>query len=204
MSSDAVRRGSPPAVGFSRPGSSVPRDPANAARVWCRISLGLAVSGLIASAFLSPPEGAVAARSEGPQRLAAERELESALSMLRWAVAAYRRDHGRWPGEPQAAPEPWVGRCSGEWSPSRLPYRSGPVTPPNGAWIAESIDAYLGPGLPRNAINGLADLDVVGPREPMPASADGGSGWIYDPVSGELRANTPGRMQHTGRRFYDL
>lgn len=137
-------------------------------------------------------------RPEAP--VVAPTPVETALVTLRDAVAAYRADHGRWPGsraqDPQAASERFTAQLT------RITSRRGEVAPH--AWHPT---ARFGPylfELPENPANGLASVRVLGPDEEVPTEPDGTSGWLFDPRSGTVRANGVGTVPGTRRRLYDL
>lgn len=73
-----------------------------------------------------------------------------------------------------------------------------------GQWPRSGEGAGLELALPTNPVNGLSTLRVLLPGESLPPAADGRSGWILDPRTGELRANARGRLLADGPDLYDL
>ncbi len=59
---------------------------------------------------------------------------------------------------------------------------------------------YLRRSIPRNPINNL-NTGIVGS---IPGAPDDTSGWYYDPVTGELRANSSGTGPTTGLDYFDM
>jgi prepilin-type N-terminal cleavage/methylation domain-containing protein len=59
---------------------------------------------------------------------------------------------------------------------------------------------YLRNGIPNNPISKL----VTGVACPMPPDPDDSTGWIYDPATGEIRANCSGVGPITGIRYFDM
>lgn len=150
-----------------------------------------------------------------PERRLSEEELagrEKALELVetcelyRSAIYDYTREHFVPPGfEPgrkgyrkHGAPSAECFRqqltlWTTEWGNAAPPYVTGYDHGP-----------YLAYGLPPNPISGDASVRVLDDGEGFPAAADGSSGWIYAPVTGEIRPNTPGTLPGTDLRYYDL
>lgn len=59
---------------------------------------------------------------------------------------------------------------------------------------------YLRSGFPNNPVNQLSTVSTV---SSMPGSPTGSTGWIYDSVSGEIRANATGTAP-SGTNYFDL
>ncbi len=59
---------------------------------------------------------------------------------------------------------------------------------------------YIRNGMPKNAVNGLNNVTHVAT---MPSSPDGSSGWLYDTVTGDLRANVDG-IGPSGTSYFGL
>jgi len=100
--------------------------------------------------------------------------LSASLGELRAAIDNYWLDHDGFPG-PQA--EHVLAQLTGRSDASGRPAPDG----------ADSFGPYLPTAeLPVNPLNGRRDLKVLDrlPREP-----DGSSGWLYSPLTGEVRAN---------------
>lgn len=134
----------------------------------------------------------------------ARTEARLAIDELRAAIEEYRIDHGMLPGhapregaslEPGDASEVWFERqltmnsdLDGKTVPQDLP------THPFGPYLWE---------IPQNPLNGLADVRVLSEGATLPSIADGTSGWIFDPRSGEIRLNASGELDE-GTRAYDI
>jgi hypothetical protein len=170
------------------------------AQAWVRVTLFLVVSVLLFFCVGSPAEreGTHLAEVQAERRLV---ETRLALAELRAVLADYHADHGRWPG--QGAREVSARLLHEQLS---LPTdRAGRVL----IWQQprQRTQATLGPyrdGVPANPSNGLATTRFLAADEAWPAEADGTTGWIYRPATGEVRANTPGRASPQAPRFYDL
>ena len=74
---------------------------------------------------------------------------------------------------------------------------------PKGAEVAVKVGKY-GPYIrapfPENKVSNLSTGKNV---SSMPAAADGSTGWIYNPTTGELRVNTTGTGP-SGTAYFDL
>lgn len=78
---------------------------------------------------------------------------------------------------------------------------------PDGSTAAPGTAGYgLGPyvreRLPDNPINGLNTVLIVADAAAFPA-ADDSTGWIFQPQTGRLRANSTGTAP-SGRNYYDF
>jgi len=56
--------------------------------------------------------------------------------------------------------------------------------------------------LPRNPFNDLKTIKFLGNAEQFPAEATGGFGWIYKPLTKQIRLDWPG-TDEKGIRYYD-
>ncbi|MFN0241570.1 MAG: hypothetical protein ACKVWV_01645 [Planctomycetota bacterium] len=121
----------------------------------------------------------------------------AALNELRRAIGRYRYDHGVWPGASCGDVED-AGACFAR----QLTHASNAA----GAFAASSVGADFGPYLhgylPTNPLNGLSSVLLLPDAQDRPSPADGKSGWIYRPSTGELWINAPGEAD--GVRFIDL
>lgn len=192
---------SPPAVAPA-PRAPYPSARANQdrAQVWVQITLFLVVLALLVYSIALP--------IPGPRRDAASAErryveVRVVLSEIRAVLADFRADHGIWPGQ---------GR-DGRGDPALLTDqlarptgRHGVVLEPRvpGGRLERSLGPYTAGGVPANPVNGLASVRFLRADEPWPEEADGLTGWIYRPATGEIRANLPGRAFPSAPRFLDL
>ena len=166
---------------------------------WTGLALIVAIAGLLL--LMAIPD-----RARTPEELMIERaeiELRQRLESLRSAIADYHADHGVYPGLAPAtdgtlSPQEYDAR----WMERQLRMHSDDA----GDVVPEHIRThphgpYLGQGVPRNPVNHLTTVKVLGRGESMPADADGTTGWVFDPSSGEIRANSKGRLLRGGRYF---
>jgi len=56
--------------------------------------------------------------------------------------------------------------------------------------------------LPQNPFNDLKTIKFLGNAEQFPAEATGGFGWIYKPLTKQIRLDWPG-IDEKGTRYYD-
>jgi hypothetical protein len=183
-------------VGRPRPGRA-------STESWVQITLCVIVAALLLVVAAVP-------RPAPPHDDAVDRrtrELRLALADLRAAIADYELDHSTWPGHPpdpleldgrESAAARFERQLTGTTGRRGEPLASGPdeATPRFGP--------YLPFALPADPINGLATLRVLGADEPWPERADGTTGWIYRPATGEIRANAVGTADATGVRYDQL
>lgn len=100
------------------------------------------------------------------------------LSLLRSAIDNYWTQHDGYPGPDEAAFR------------AQLLGRTDRTGAPAAGSDVRARGPYLERGdIPENPVTGGRSLKCV---ETMPNEPDGTSDWIYCPVNGELRANTPG------------
>lgn len=137
------------------------------------------------------------------QEQSAVTELRGTLDALRSAVGEYRYDHGRWPGQTDDAMPVHALASRVESQLTQCSDAAGATTPDR------TQDHPFGPYLPTprfpaNPINGLSSMRILGAFEPWPLAADGSTGWVYRPATGELRANCAGDATALGVRFADL
>jgi len=185
----------------------VPRAPYPSARAqqdraqfWVKVTLFVVVVGLVLFSIALP--------IPGPRRDAASAErrhveVRLVLAEIRAVLADFRADHGIWPGQ----------GLDGRGDPALLSDQLVRPTGRHGAVLAPAegggrIERVLGPytaaGVPANPINGLTSVRFLRADEPWPSEADGLTGWIYRPATGEIRANLAGRAFPSAPRFLDL
>jgi hypothetical protein len=196
----AASPGSDPRELVARAPFPLARAQSDRAQLWVRLTLFVAVLALLIYSIALP--------MPGPRRdvATAERrfvEVRLVLSEIRAVLADFRADHGVWPGQ---------GR-NGVGDPGLLTDQLTQPTTRNGALLADAPatqkpEPVLGPyhhaGVPANPINGLRSVRFLRPDEPWPSEADGLTGWLYRPASGEIRANLPGSAFASAPRYLDL
>jgi hypothetical protein len=137
---------------------------------------------------------------------AVTQRLQLALVDLRDGLIAYRRDHANFPGYLPGTPmrslrgditekcfrDQLVG-WSDDWG-RTVPFYEARF--PHGP--------YLVYGIPENPVNGLDTVHMLGDLEEFPAEPDGKTGWIYKPKTGEIRANSAGKVPRADIRYFDL
>lgn len=166
------------------------------AQTWAQATLLLAVGALLVyiAAFPRP--------RITREQVARERELVElrlTLGEMRAVIADYRADHGAYPGH---GPR-------GTLDPNRFESQITLATNTEGEpAIAVAPSHPLGPyeprGVPKNPVNGRNNVRFLAADEPWPNAADDGSGWIYRPATGEIRANCRGVIFGTTQRYWDL
>lgn len=172
------------------------QSPARAKREpWLHIVMGILVAVLLLMVVALPSVNKHASESG----VTAEQRVRAALEEIRRSIGQYRYDHGVWPGT----------HCNDDEDPSscfvrQLTGASNADGKSAATSAARTYGPYLARGVPVNPCNGLATIRVLREGERWPEPADGTSGWIYRPASGELRANAPGEAGENGLRFSDL
>jgi hypothetical protein len=188
---------SPPAPPAPYPSA---RASAERAQLWVKATLFVVISGLLYFCIALPIPGP---RREVAQLERQFGEVQLVLSEMRALLADFRADHGIWPGQ---------GR-DGYGDPSLLQDQiaqptghDGVVlrTPPAGGRPERARGPYRNGGVPPNPVNGLSSVRFLRADEPWPDEADGRTGWLYRPATGEIRANLPGRAFPSAPRFMDL
>lgn len=122
----------------------------------------------------------------------AQAELSWRLDELRAVIDSYRANHGTNPGQGagSAVDAAWFDRAYASSRALRA--------------YDDAASARLERGVPANPINGRSDVRFLANDESWPAQADDGSGWLYKPATGELRANCRGSCVHSNRAFYEM
>lgn len=126
-------------------------------------------------------------------------ELRLTLSELRAVIADYRADHGVYPGASgdDLRDPHWFER---EWQ-RAIERTSGPDAGEDQPRLPDPYD--LG-GIPPNPINAQASVRLLSPHEAWPGAADGSTGWVYQPATGEIRANCLGKAFGSQIPYWDL
>lgn len=141
-----------------------------------------------------------------PAVIEREQALVRALETWRAALQHYREHHAVFPGfEPgregailhgaidEARIVPQLVLSTDAWGNTGAVGMSGFPNRP-------CFDA----GVPANPINGLSTLRVLGPSDAFAATADGATGWVYKPSTGEIRLNAQGTVAVTGLPYWEL
>jgi hypothetical protein len=203
----APNRSSSASDGDAPPSLPAPQAPFPSARasseraqLWVKTTLFVVISGLLYFCVALPIPGP---RREVVQLERQFVEVKLVLNEMRALLADFRADHGIWPGQ---------GR-DGYGDPSLLQDqitqrtgRDGVVLPRHGAGrrSERALGPYRNGGVPPNPVNGLSSVRFLRADEPWPDEADGRTGWLYRPATGEIRANLPGRAFPSAPRFLDL
>jgi len=170
------------------------------AQLWVKVTLFVLISGLLYFCVALPIPGP---RREVAQLERQFVEVQLVLTEIRAVLADFRADHGIWPGQ---------GR-DGHGDPSLLEDQithptgsDGVVLRPHsvGGRPERARGPYRNGGVPSNPVNGLSSVRFLRADEPWPQEADGLTGWLYRPATGEIRANLPGRAFPAAPRFLDL
>lgn len=150
---------------------------------WTGVSVLLAVLGLLL--FLAVPGRQLSAEELEDQRVSAQVRL--AYGRLRGAIEDYRSDHGRVPG---TSPDGSI-HTERDFQRQLMLHTDelGHALPQ--ALESHPFGPYLHGAIPKNPINGRADVRIVNGRE-LSTEIDGESGWIYNPITDELSLNAPG------------
>lgn len=185
---------------------SSPPNAAPAAHGWSTyFVIGITMVALGAMA-VPEPDPPPAVQQLSPERIELEQALARGLETWRAALQQYRERHATFPG---FQPGREGARLHGPLDASRiLPQllmstdvwgNSGPLGHPG-----FPHRPCLSGGAPLNPVNGLATLHVLGPDEAFAPEADGSTGWVYKPSSGEIRVNAPGAVAVTGQPYWEL
>lgn len=177
----------PPQVTPSAPPPPRPASSSVDAAVWVQLTLFTVVASLVL--FVARVGRTQARWSE---MLGAEVAVETrvALDEIRGAIAQVHLERGVWPGLALR-----VDRSTAGVAPSIETELER---------VVDCIENRLGHALPANPWNGSPTLRVLAPDAPWPARFDGGTGWIYRPSTGEIRANVPDEIAASGVRLSDL
>lgn len=125
--------------------------------------------------------------------------LQSNLAIVRNALEFYRTNHqGKYPGYPVGGGTPTEALTISQLT---LASKADGSTAAVGT-AGYDYGPYIRENLPANPINGLSSLTVVGDAAAFPA-ADDTTGWIYQPKTGKLRANST-TAAPSGKNYFDF
>jgi hypothetical protein len=182
--------------------------PTPSSEVWVQITLCVIVTILLLAVISLPKRSELYVRTSSQQNAY---DLHLALQRLRTAVGDYRFDHGVWPGMRSGGSKDAASQDARARTLEQQLFSSSDVT---GESIAPSIAGrasasralgpYLNGHLPTNPIDGLSSVHVLGEGDDWPELADDSAGWIYQPRTGEVRANAQGWVPGSSLRYYDL
>lgn len=114
--------------------------------------------------------------------------LLSRLVEMRLAIDTYWAEHETFPG--QDGPEQFAAQLTGTTD-SEGRVGQGPEF---------ALGPYLLTGVPDNPFQGVNSVRIV---SPLPGEPVGGEAWLYDPATGQVRANVAGVVSG-GSRLFDL
>lgn len=141
-----------------------------------------------------------------PATIEREQALVRALETWRAALQSYREHHAVFPGfQPGRA----GALMHGPLDESRIVPQLVLSTDAWGNTAAIGMSGFphrpcLSNGAPVNPVNGLATLRVLDADDAFAATADGATGWVYKPSTGEIRLNAPGSVAVTGLPYWEL
>jgi len=122
------------------------------------------------------------------------------LNLLRRFIPVYASQHLEVPpgypnGDLSAAPTEAAFVAQGTLSSNRDGQTAPRGTPgyPCGPYLSN---------IPPNPFNKLATVQVLGNNDAFPAVADDSHGWVYKPITGEIRADSTG-TDPSGQSYYD-
>lgn len=125
--------------------------------------------------------------------------LQSNLAVMRQAIEYYRTNHnGKYPGYPSGGGAPTATDATKQLTLASK--ADGSTADPGTAGFG--FGPYLRESVPENPINGLATILIVADADTFKA-ADDTTGWIYQPLTGRLRANSTGSAP-SGKAYYDF
>jgi hypothetical protein len=203
LRADIFRSGISPALSATNPPIAHHRS-APSAELWVQVTLCVVVTLLLLAVIAAPKRTDLVEIKTSGQ---AAHDLLATLQKLRASISEYRFDHGAWPGAPCAklARRERDAKDAARLFEQQL-LQSSDVTGETSS--VPTADRPLGPYLdghfPLNPIVGLSSVRILGETEPWPAAPDDATGWIYQPSTGEVRANCRGFVPVSALRFYDL
>jgi general secretion pathway protein G len=132
--------------------------------------------------------------------MARETGLASDLSLLRRFVLIYKSQHMEVsPGYPN-------GDTSAQPTADTVVAQATSSSKLTGETAARGTAGYpYGPYLSRipvNPLNNLDNIQIIPNGQALPAAADGSTGWVFKPETGEIRAGNTG-VNAAGTAYYD-
>lgn len=125
--------------------------------------------------------------------------LQTNLAVMRNSIEFYRTNHrGKYPGYPVGGGTPTEALTIAQLTLASK--ADGSTAAPGTAGF--DYGPYIRENLPENPINGLATITVLADAATFPA-ADDTTGWIYQPKTGKLRANSTAKAP-SGKNYYDF
>lgn len=191
----------PPAPRDLRPdGASERRNPTLIE--YLLVAVAAAVLGIMAV----PSPGARGADSEHAAELALAQRMSDTAEEIRAALGHYEFDHQSPAGYEHPRRELSARSLPSERNLRRqMAMRTNEWGTVGAATPSDRVfGPYLAGGPPVNPVNRSARVRVLADDEDFPAEADGQTGWIYKPLTGELRPNAVGTVPRTSLRYYDL
>lgn len=163
------------------------------AESWVQTTLVLVVTALLFYVMAIPKARRTLAQIEMERETI---ELQLALAELRTTIAEYRDENGFYPGWPPGTQRgAGDARATQEWFERHVADMLAEASHGAPASLRQ---------VPANPVNGLASVQMLGPRQPWPHEPDGSTGWTYSARTGEIRANCAGNVFSSQRRFWDL
>lgn len=115
--------------------------------------------------------------------------LQTNLAVMRNAVEYYRANHtGKYPGYPVGGGTPTEPLTVAQLT--LASQASGATAAPGTAGFG--FGPYIRERLPANPVNNLSSVKVIADADTFPAAPDDSSGWLYQPLTGRIRANSSG------------
>lgn len=120
------------------------------------------------------------------------------LQTMRSAVDSYKITHGKYPGYP----------ATGAPTESDFVKHMTLVSKKDGSTAALGTAGYpYGPyiktGVPPNPFNGLSTFKVIPDGTAFPTAADGTTGWIFKPETGQMKCNAADTNDE-GKSVFDI
>jgi hypothetical protein len=192
------------------------------------VTLSIVVTALVL-VMMAIPVGRRSRADVESQRLTTE--LQLTLTELRATIADYAASHGHFPGAgPSRQSDPfWIEhqldlafRRAAAGASNSAGTTIGTATFGAGAFGGgASAGGTIEDGSPgtdhqrrrafhiddpvlENPLNQRSNVRFLSRTEPWPLEGDDSSGWLYQPATGEIRANSPGTSHWTGTRFLDM
>ena len=126
--------------------------------------------------------------------------LQSNLAVLRNAIEYYRVNHnGKFPGYPAAGGTPTEAETINQLTLSSKVDGSSAAIGTAGF----GFGPYIRERLPTNPVNTLATVLVLKDGDTFPAAADNSTGWVYQPSTGRIRANSTGTAP-SGTSYFEF